>query len=131
MAEKHVSALLCALSVCSCTSEGMVARSCSEPLAHWRTPGKDWPSLIANRVGVAQQGTLTWNGASVTPEQLRRYLQIVPTMNPPPPVVLTVDPQADCRAVADVRHEIDTSLNCAETGICGEGSGDWLKRFPQ
>lgn len=97
---------------------------CGAPYAHWRTAGENWPNRIANRVIVGPRDQLTWNGKPSTADEVGQYLRVAPIVDPAAPLVLTVQAGADCAMVRFVRREIDVALNCEETNICGEESGD-------
>ena len=113
-------ALIYALSLSGCTGVGTLASTCNGPLAHWQTPRDGLPHLLPNQVALNGGGTLTWNDAPVTLEQLRSYLRLASALDPVPPLVLTVHPDADCRTAALVRQEIDAALDCRQRGLCGE-----------
>jgi biopolymer transport protein ExbD len=57
---------------------------------------------LKNTVGVTAQGQITWNGAPVTPEQLRQYLDVTQQMNPVPELHLQPDATARYELVDEV-----------------------------
>ncbi|HEY6049242.1 MAG TPA: biopolymer transporter ExbD [Sphingomicrobium sp.] len=57
---------------------------------------------LKNTVGVTAQGQITWNGAPVTPEQLRQYLEVTQQMNPIPELHLQPDATARYELVDEV-----------------------------
>ena len=62
----------------------------------------------------------SWNGAPVTPEQVREYLGVTTKMTPPGPVfLLTVFPHADCTEVEQYRRMVKEILGCS-AGECAE-----------
>ena len=54
---------------------------------------------IKNRVVVTQAATILWNGAPVSLEQLRQYLDISQQMNPIPELHLQPEPEASSSPV--------------------------------
>jgi hypothetical protein len=93
---------------------------CGSPPTGWKTsqPNK---TQVVNTVAIRKEkGTvLTWNGASVTPRQLREYVQITKSMNPSPTLLLIVSPSAECGEVRRLREMIQETLRC-ENGQCVE-----------
>ena len=85
---------------------------------------------MPNTVALDASGSVAWNGKPVARDKLGAHLRAVPSLNPVPPMVLSIDARANCEAAASVRREIDEALNCKASGLCGEGDGDWSKRFP-
>ncbi|TMJ11804.1 MAG: hypothetical protein E6G94_15110 [Alphaproteobacteria bacterium] len=100
---------------------------CAAPMPSWRTPGYGWHNAIRNYVRIDKSGALTWNRMPIDVATLREYLHIVRTMNPVPATVLTIDPGTDCETVRRIRLEIERALDCAHSGLCGEGpaAADW------
>ena len=93
--------------------------------AGWAVPANGTPHMaILNRVTVAGTGTLKWNGATITHNQLRRYLGEVGELRPMPFTILLPDPNADCAFLEAVRDDMARALPCDQA--CGEGRGDWL-----
>jgi hypothetical protein len=84
-----------------------------------------WHHLAINRIGVAADNSLRWNGTPVTRPALREYLTGISTLGPPMAVVLRVDPRADCQIVRDIRDDMEELVRCRSSGLCGEGDGDW------
>jgi hypothetical protein len=95
--------------------------ACAAPPPSWRVPGYGWHNVIRNYVAVDERGGLTWNGVPIGADTLREYLKIVPTMNPVPATVLSIAEGADCATVGLVRQEMEKALDCAHSGICGQG----------
>ena len=102
--------------------------TCGPPPSGWGTSQPDATQVVN---AVALQGQpggaradvprVTWNGSSVTQEQVREYVGITKTMNPVPTLLLVVSPSADCAEVRMFRQMIDETLNC-ESGQCVEVS---------
>ena len=100
--------------------------TCGAPPSGWKTSRPD-ATQVVNAVAIqgqpegarADAPRLTWNGTSVTQEQVREYVGITKTMNPVPTLLLIVSPSADCAQVSMFRHMIDETLDC-ESGQCVE-----------
>lgn len=92
--------------------------TCGSPPAGWKTsqPGD---TQVVNTVAIQKGTVLTWNGAPVTPKQLREYVQIIDTLKPSPTLLLIVSPSADCGGVRRLRQMIKETLGC-ERGQCVE-----------
>ena len=57
---------------------------------------------VKNKVVITQAGAILWNGAPVTPEQLRQYLEISQQVNPIPELHLQPEPEARYELVDEV-----------------------------
>jgi len=57
---------------------------------------------VKNTVGVTAQGAITWNGSSITQDQLRSYLEVTQQMNPIPELHLQPDATARYELVDEV-----------------------------
>lgn len=114
----------------ACNEVETHSSDCKGPPAGWHGAGDAWPNLMPNVASLGASGSLVWNGKPVAREELRSLLAKVPSLNPVPPSVLSVDGSANCGDVELIRRDIDEALNCQATGLCGQASGDWLKRFP-
>jgi len=57
---------------------------------------------LKNTVGVTAQGEITWNGTSITQDQLRSYLEVTQQMNPIPELHLQPDATARYELVDEV-----------------------------
>ena len=57
---------------------------------------------VKNTVGVTAQGAITWNGTSITQDQLRSYLEVTQQMNPIPELHLQPDATARYELVDEV-----------------------------
>ncbi|HEX3424138.1 MAG TPA: biopolymer transporter ExbD [Sphingomicrobium sp.] len=57
---------------------------------------------VKNTVGVTAQGAITWNGQSITQDQLRSYLEVTQQMNPIPELHLQPDATARYELVDEV-----------------------------
>jgi hypothetical protein len=64
----------------------------------------------------------TWNGAVVTPDQVREYTSLTRQVAPIPTLLLVVTYGVDCATVSEYRRTIDDSLDCGTTGVCVEVS---------
>ena len=94
--------------------------TCGSPPAGWKTSQPD-KTQVVNTVAIQKGTVLTWNGAPVTPKQLREYVQIIDTLKPSPTLLLIVSPSADCGRVRRLRQMIQETLEC-ESGQCVEVS---------
>ena len=102
------------------------APTCGSPPTGWETLRPD-RSQVVNTIILHQKASHphprvflpTWNGAPVTPEQVREYVRLTVQMKPTPTLLLVVSPFADCEQVALFRQIIDETLNC-ETDQCIE-----------
>lgn len=95
--------------------------TCGSPPSGWQTTQSD-STRVFNTVGVHGEGDrvrLSWNGAPVTPEQVREYVKITKELNPSPTLILSVAPSAECGEVRRLRQMIDQTLAC-EDGQCVE-----------
>jgi len=107
------------------------ARSCSVALSGWMRPGDSpgeyplWHHLVRNRVEIAGDNSLRWNGDPVTRSALRVYLARTADLNPPMAVVLRADGGADCQIVRTIRRDIEELVRCQSSRLCGEGDGEW------
>lgn len=84
-----------------------------------------WHHLVINRVQIAADNSLRWNGDPVTRSALRGSLAGIADLEPPMAVVLRVDGGADCRMVRTIRHDMEELVRCRSSGLCGEGDGEW------
>ena len=94
---------------------------CGSPPFGWETTQPD-STRVFNTVGVHGKGDnvrLSWNGAAVTPEQVREYVELTKELKPVPTLLLTVAPSAECGEVRRLRQMIDKTLAC-ENGQCVE-----------
>ena len=57
---------------------------------------------VKNLLVITQAGTVTWNGAPVSLEQLRQYLDVSQQMNPVPELHLQPEPEASYGLVDEV-----------------------------
>ena len=57
---------------------------------------------VKNTVGVTAQGAITWNGSTITEDQLRSYLEVTQQMNPIPELHLQPDATARYELVDEV-----------------------------
>lgn len=100
--------------------------TCGSPPAGWKT-SPPASTQVVNTVAVRGKATVpsarhllpTWNGASVTPDQVREYVRVTTLMKPVPTLLLVVSPSADCGEVGRLRKMIDETLDCGK-GQCVE-----------
>jgi biopolymer transport protein ExbD len=57
---------------------------------------------VKNKVVVTAQGQILWNGAAVSPEQLRQYLELSQQIQPIPELHLQPEPEARYELVDEV-----------------------------
>ena len=57
---------------------------------------------VKNKVVVTAQGQILWNGAAVSPEQLRQYLELSQQIQPTPELHLQPEPEARYELVDEV-----------------------------
>jgi hypothetical protein len=122
------SAILAALILTSCGGEQVYPGQCGARLPGWKGPSDGYGVLaITNKVRVLRDGTLRWNGKTITEDQLAGYSAILPTMNPLPFTILEIEHGASCAVVQKTRETIDIRAKCMESGgsRCGEGAGPW------
>ncbi|MFM5913896.1 MAG: ExbD/TolR family protein [Chakrabartia godavariana] len=108
-----------------CAQPKTYAANCSVPLKHWKTPTDGYDLGLRNILNVDRLGQIQWNDTDVSEARFREYLKSVPTIEPPPEMILKFNPDVDCETVARVRNEIDRALSCGKAVSCGEGEGDW------
>ena len=73
---------------------------------------------VKNKIVVSQQGQILWNGAAVTQDQLRQYLEISQQMNPVPELHLQPEPEARYVLVDEVLA-ITKRANVEKMGFVG------------
>lgn len=93
--------------------------NCGPPLQEWTTTRTDRAKAVNTLVihgkkpfSVIGRSSVTWNGASVTSEQVRKYVGVTKAMSPVPSLLLVVSPGADCTEVQLYRQIIDDALDC-------------------
>ncbi len=57
---------------------------------------------VKNKVVITAQGQILWNGAAVSPEQLRQYLELSQQIQPTPELHLQPEPEARYELVDEV-----------------------------
>ena len=57
---------------------------------------------VKNKVVITAQGQILWNGAAVSPEQLRQYLELSQQIQPVPELHLQPEPEARYELVDEV-----------------------------
>jgi hypothetical protein len=72
--------------------------------------------------GMTRPAGVTWNGAAVTSDQVRKYASLTKQMLPIPTLVLVVTSGTDCATVSEYRKMIEERLDCGTTGVCVEVS---------
>src|ERR1041385_774548 len=88
---------------CASSVEAEDALTCGPIARGWVQTRAD-RSRPANSLSI--DGSLdrpTWNGAPVTPGEVRQYLSVTARMSPRPVFLLIVGPHADCGEVAAYR----------------------------
>jgi len=111
--------MLCALTAAAPASAAPAIATCGGPGDGWKTTRSD-PGLQVNLVVLNDSGTQpTWNGITVTEQQVRQYVGITAQMKPVPVFVLVVSPHADCGEASAYRKMASELLNC-EQGKCVE-----------
>jgi hypothetical protein len=118
---------------------GLVAASPPPPRTVWNCgpPLSGWKAFRADRTRPANTLVLspanermtrpagaTWNGAVVTPNEVREYTSLTTQLGPPriTTLVLVVTHGTDCAIVSKYRRMIDEILDCETTGVCVEVS---------
>ena len=102
--------------------------NCGPPLAGWKTVRSDKENAVNTLVlgpasaSMVRPAEATWNGAVVTPEQVREYTSLAAQFMPIPTLLLVVTYGTDCDVVSDYRRTIDQNLDCDRTGVCVEVS---------
>ena len=93
---------------------------CSSPLKHWRFPaGRGF--VVANQITIDRRGVIRWNAQRLTSAKLTALSRLSSELNPPPLLLLNVDPMAPCDTVDQVRAAMDSALICKSDELCGEG----------
>jgi hypothetical protein len=102
--------------------------NCGPPLAGWKTVRADRTNAANTLVlspaheGMRRPAGATWNGAVVTPDQVREYTSLTSQVLPIPTLLLVVTYGTDCAIVSKYRRMIDEILNCETTDVCVEVS---------
>jgi hypothetical protein len=89
------------------------AQTCGPPAAGWEHSRGDRVSPV-NTVVLYDHGhhRPTWNGATVTTDQIREYLGVTTQMSPQPVFVQIISPNADCHEVDAYRRMASEVLKC-------------------
>ena len=101
---------------------------CGPPLAGWKTVRSDKENAVNTLVlgpanaSMMRPAEATWNGAVVTPEEVREYTSLAAQFMPIPTLLLVLVYGTDCDVVSDYRRTIDHTLDCDMTGVCVEVS---------
>ncbi|GGA54947.1 hypothetical protein GCM10011395_26710 [Sphingomonas psychrolutea] len=128
LAMKRISFFLIAMMFLGgCHHQTTYAKGCGGLSSNWITPrdGRGIMSLLSV-ITVRADGSLQWNGKSVSDTTLKTYLQETATLNPVPVVQIRFAPDVDCDAVARLRRLVSDTLDC-KFGQCAEGSGRWWR----
>jgi hypothetical protein len=97
---------------------------------------RDWPfteprasieGFAHHTIQVTRDGTVTWDGATTSADELGEYVEIANTMRPARHVVLDADGVSDCAVAERVRQQLDRANLCRE-GFCAERRrwDDWF-----
>lgn len=98
---------------------------CGARPAGWITPRQGhsiWNGV--DTVTVAANGTLEFNGTSISKNNLRSNLQLVRGLEPAVIIHAKFDPEVNCETVSEIRHMMSEILDC-QHGQCAEGEGHW------
>jgi len=102
--------------------------NCGPPLAGWKTVRADRTTAANTLVlspahdGMTRPAGATWNGAVVSPDQVREYTSLTTQVSPIPTLLLVVTYGTDCAIVSKYRRIIEETLDCQTTGVCVEVS---------
>ena len=102
--------------------------NCGPPLAGWKTFRGDKTNAVNTLVlnpaneGMTRPAGATWNGAVVSPDQVREYTSLTTQVSPIPTLLLVVTYGTDCAIVSKYRRIIEETLDCQTTGVCVEVS---------
>jgi hypothetical protein len=102
--------------------------NCGPPPAGWKTFRADRTKAVNTLVlgpayeGMTRPAEATWNGAVVTPDEVREYTGLTRQMSPIPTLLLVVTYETDCAIVSKYRRMIEETLDCETTGVCVEVS---------
>ena len=102
--------------------------NCGPPVTGWKAFRGDKTNAVNTLVlspaneGMTRPAGATWNGAVVTPDQVREYISLTAQMAPIPTLLLVVTYGTDCAIVSQYRRAIDEKLDCERTGVCVEVS---------
>ena len=97
--------------------------NCGPPLGGWKTVRMDRTNAANTLVlspankGMTRPAGVTWNGAAVTSDQVRKYASLTKQMLPIPTLVLVVTYGTDCATVSEYRKMIEERLDCGTTGV--------------
>jgi hypothetical protein len=114
-----------AMLIGGCARPRTYADGCGSPPAGWITPrqGRSVMSFI-NTAMVAPDGTLSWNGITISRPTFQTYLKQTRELNPAPMMHIKFSPAVDCGTVASLRGLMAETLDC-RGGKCAEGNGKW------
>ena len=116
-------ALVSAAGVCITACSRHEPRACEAPRSYWQKPhnfGGIEPLITV--VALAHGGLIYWNGTSVSPAKLSKYLKTSHLLNPEPQIFLETEVGVSCRNLEAVRDQMDRTLECRKPGSrCSEG----------
>ena len=95
----------------------------------WVLSGDDWwkglPATAEvpnrNKIEVTRSGSITWNGQSVSKDELRDLLRDVTELSPQPLTQFEWEPDSPCDAIEQVREQMSEVLKCSGSRNCMEG----------
>ncbi|MBC2777009.1 hypothetical protein [Parasphingopyxis marina] len=68
---------------------------------------------ISNRISFGENGSILWNGETVTRDALGQYLDVVAIMQPVPPTILELTGAENCAEIEDVTRAVEEAVGCA------------------
>lgn len=112
--------LLSGLALSGCSNE--TPRACTPPKSYWQKP-HNFVGLMArmNEVSLGQNGTLYWNGKTVSRALLDQLLRQSHLLDPEPVVFLQTEMGVPCSALDALRKQMDDALECKKSSRCAEG----------
>jgi hypothetical protein len=106
-------------------------KQCRAPFpAYWSSASVHPHHLDYNRVIIRKDGSIIWNGQTISPAKLKEYLKLVAAMDVQSLTDLDFESGTPCKAVVQVRAMMEHELNCAGGGVCRFGRPFRLYREP-
>jgi hypothetical protein len=92
------------------------------PLPGGTAAAKNFGRRVSNWIGVAPDGSMTWNGSPISGERTAQYLSITKMMTPRPALVLNRLPGTDCVRLRAAAALVERSADCGP-GLCWPTAG--------
>ena len=86
---------------------------------------------MRNDLSLARDGAIYWNSARISKQRLNQYLGVSHDMNPEPLLFLQTEMGVSCRALEELRDQIDRAMECKKPySQCAEGNKEVWRRLP-